>query len=74
MSPIQEEDQRSARALAGQVDGAESPVPVEGEQGTLWVLLAVSAANVALGVWRPRVVRVPSGTTSRRSFSAHSPR
>jgi hypothetical protein len=70
MSPIQEEAQRSARALAGEVDGTESPAPVEGEQGTLWVLLAVSAANVALGVLRPRVVRVPSRTTSRRSFGA----
>jgi hypothetical protein len=74
MSPIQEEAQRSAHALAGQLDGTKSPAPVEGEQGTLWVLLAVSAANVALGVWRPRVVRVPSGRTSRGSFSAHSPR
>ena len=26
------------------------------EIGTLWVLLAVSAANVALGVWRPRLL------------------
>ena len=26
------------------------------EIGTLWVLLAVSAANIALGVWRPRIL------------------
>ncbi len=26
------------------------------EIGTLWVLLAVSAANIALGVWRPRLL------------------
>ena len=74
MSPIQEEAQRSTRALAGQRDGAESPAPIEGEQGTLWVLLAVSAANVALGVRRPRIVRVPSRTTSRRSFGADTTR
>jgi hypothetical protein len=55
LAPIQEEAKRSAQAVASQGDRdatAESPA---GEQGTLWVLLAVSAANIALGVWRPRL-------------------
>ena len=29
-----------------------------GEQSALWVLLAVSTANVVLGVWRPRLTRI----------------
>jgi hypothetical protein len=32
---------------------------LEGERGTLWVLLAVATANVALGIWRPRILRIP---------------
>lgn len=32
---------------------------VSAEVNTLWVLLAVSAANVALGVWRPRLPEIP---------------
>jgi hypothetical protein len=55
LAPIQEEAQRSAEALAGQTEPAVSADSRAGEQGTLWVLLAVSAANIALGVWRPRL-------------------
>jgi hypothetical protein len=59
LSPIQEEARRSANML-GQSSSIEDQAPIEGEQATLWVLLAVSAANVALGIWRPRIVRMPS--------------
>jgi hypothetical protein len=52
---IHEEAERSASALAGQFD----PDPIVGslgaERSTLWVLLAVSGANVVLGIWRPRI-------------------
>jgi hypothetical protein len=30
------------------------------ERGTLWILLTVAAANVVLGVWRPRLGRLPN--------------
>lgn len=58
LAPIQEEAARSAGALAGQIDPATLTNSFGAEQGTLWVLLAVSAANVALGVWRPRLIRI----------------
>ena len=69
LSPIQEEASRSASALAGQVDAASLAGPPDGERATLWVLLAVSTANVVLGIWRPRLTRIPSRTLSRRSGS-----
>ena len=52
LGPIQEEAKRGAGALA---DGASL---VTAEVNTMWVLLAVAAANVALGVWRPRFMRL----------------
>ncbi|MHC2104014.1 hypothetical protein [Methylobacterium sp. CM6246] len=57
--PMNREAERSARALAGLLDPAALAASLEGERGTLWVLLAVSAANVALGIWRPRILRIP---------------
>jgi hypothetical protein len=57
--PMKQEAERSARALAGLVDPAALAVSLTGERGTLWVLLAVATANVALGIWRPRILRIP---------------
>jgi hypothetical protein len=56
LGSIQEEAKRTAGALAGQLD-AETITGSFGEQSALWVLLAVSTANVVLGVWRPRLTR-----------------
>ncbi len=58
LSPIQEEARRSASALAGQLDPATITESPGAERGTLWVLLAVSTANVVLGIWRPRLTRI----------------
>ena len=58
--PMKQEAEQSARALAGLLDPAALAVSLPGERGTLWVLLAISAANVALGIWRPRILRIPS--------------
>ncbi len=55
--PMQEEANRSAAALAGQVDPATLAQSLGPERGTLWVLLAVATLNVVLGVWRPRLIR-----------------
>jgi len=59
VGPIQEEAKRSASALAGQVDPATITGSYGAERGTLWVLLAVTTANVVLGIWRPRLTRIP---------------
>ena len=55
--PMQEQAELSAAALVGKVD----PAMLTGENGPewtlLWILLAVSTANVVLGVWRPKLTR-----------------
>ncbi|WP_128566372.1 hypothetical protein [Methylobacterium crusticola] len=55
--PMQQEAERSAAALAGRLDPATLAASLAAERGTLWVLLAVSTANVVLGIWRPRLTR-----------------
>jgi uncharacterized membrane protein len=57
--PMQQEAELSARALAGEVDATTLATSLGSEQGSLWVLLAVATANVVLGVWRPRLTRLP---------------
>ncbi len=55
--PMQAEAARSASALSGQVDPASLAGSTWQEQATLVLLLAIAAANVALGIWRPRLSR-----------------
>ena len=57
LAPIQDEARLSAEAVAGWLDPATLAGASEGEAATMWVLLAVSTANVLLGVWRPRIIR-----------------
>ena len=57
LGPIQEEAKRGAGAPAGGLDPASAGSLLTAERNTLWLLLAVSAANIALGVWRPRFSR-----------------
>lgn len=54
--PMQREAERSAQALVGRVDPATLAESLGAERGTLWVLLAISTANVVLGIWRPRIL------------------
>ncbi len=56
--PMQQEAELSARALAGEVDAATLAGSLGAEGGSLWVMLAVATANVVLGVWRPRFLRL----------------
>jgi len=72
LSPIQEEASRSASALAGRLDPSTLTGTLGAEQATLWVLLAVSTANVVLGIWRPRLTRLPSRTSTQRPGSGES--
>ena len=55
--PMQNEAERSAVALAGHGDGAALASGTE--RATLWVLLAVAVVNVVLGIWRPKLTRLP---------------
>ncbi len=56
LGPLQDEAKRSIAALAHAADPAALARLQAAEVGTLWTLLAVSAANVALAVWRPRFI------------------
>ena len=57
--PMQDEAERSAAALAGHAGTATLAASLGTERATLWVLFAVATANVVLGVWRPRLLRLP---------------
>ena len=57
LGSIQDEVRQSGAAVAGQLDPTATANSF-GEQGILWTLLAVSTANVVLGVWRPRLTRL----------------
>jgi hypothetical protein len=57
LGPMQQEAERSAKALAGDFDPAGLAQSLGAERNTLWVLLALSVANVVLGIWRPRFSR-----------------
>ncbi len=59
MGPMQQEAERSATALAGHGDVAGLSGTLGAERNTLIVLLAVAVANVALGIWRPRLTSIP---------------
>jgi hypothetical protein len=59
LGPIQEEAKRGAGALARSPDPASVSRLLTAEGNTLLVLLAVSVANIALGVWRPRLPKIP---------------
>ena len=59
LGPIQDEAKRGAGALAAGIDPTSMARLFTAERNTLWVLLAVSAANIALGVWRPRLPKIP---------------
>jgi hypothetical protein len=59
LGPIQEAAKNSIDAMGGHLDAAIVARSFGAERNTLWVLLAVALANVALGVWRPRLPQIP---------------
>ena len=63
--PMQEEARRSAAALRGEIDPATLTGALAAERNTLWVILAVAVLNVVLGIWRPRILRLPRSDLSR---------
>jgi hypothetical protein len=57
--PMQQEAELSASALAQEVDPATLGAMVGAEWKSLWVMLALATVNVILGIWRPRLTRLP---------------
>lgn len=53
-APAQQAAAATARAVAGEIDPAALATLVRDEWAAWWTLLALSAANVALAIWRPR--------------------
>lgn len=56
--PIREEAARAAQALAGTLDPAALTGSYGAEQSSMWALLAVSTANIVLGIWRPNLTKL----------------
>lgn len=57
--PMQQEAELSAQALAHEVDPAALAASLGAEWKSLWVMLAIATVNVILGIWRPRLTRLP---------------
>ena len=57
--PMQQEAELSARALAHEADPTTLGVSLGAEWNSLWVMLALATVNVMLGIWRPRLTRLP---------------
>jgi hypothetical protein len=49
--------ERQAEIVAAFADPAALDTLLRSERNTLWLLIALSAANVVLAVWRPRLTR-----------------
>ena len=56
---MQQEAELGVRALAHEVDAATLAVSLDAEWKSLWVMLAIATVNVILGIWRPRLTRIP---------------
>ena len=56
-APSQAAAKASARTLSGEIDVSALPSLIHDEWASWWVILALSAANIALAIWRPRFVK-----------------
>lgn len=55
--PAQRAAAWSAAAVSGEIEAAALADLIDDKWGAWWMLLAIFAANVVLGVWRPRLMR-----------------
>jgi hypothetical protein len=56
----------SARALQEEIDPQILQDLMRTEWGSLWVILALAVANVAIAIWRPRLGRKPAPAAHSR--------
>lgn len=59
VQPLQSEAKRAADVVLGAADPGLLTAVAAPTRNSIWVLLVVAAANVVLGVWRPRLTRLP---------------
>jgi hypothetical protein len=59
LGPLQAEAKRLALNQTGGLDPESAARLFESASATLWVLFAICVANIALGVWRPRLTKSP---------------
>lgn len=57
LGPIQQETERTAATLSAGAGSTILAPSLAAERNTLLILLAVSAFNVAFGIWRPRLTK-----------------
>ena len=63
-APTQAAAQAAAKTLHGEIDISALPGLIHDEWASWWMILALSAANVALAIWRPRFVKQRRNTPS----------
>lgn len=56
-APAQAAARAAARTMSGEIDIVALPGLIHDEWVSWWLILALSAANIALGIWRPRIVK-----------------
>jgi hypothetical protein len=59
LGPLQAAAKSGAKAIAANLDPTTAARAVVAERNTLWILMGLAVVNVALGVWRPRLPRLP---------------
>ncbi|HKK93701.1 MAG TPA: hypothetical protein VJ925_09710 [Longimicrobiales bacterium] len=66
-APMERAAERAAAAMAGDIPVSELGTTLQPEWGSFWVIGGVAVANVALGVWRPRLTWGGSGSGTSAS-------
>jgi uncharacterized membrane protein len=72
-APMRRAGERAVAALSGEAGVAELGATLGPEWGSFWVIGAVGVANVALGVWRPRLVAADQPATENRPEGSEAP-
>jgi hypothetical protein len=57
--PMREEAELSTRAMTQPVEPGVLAASLGAEWNSLWAMLVIATANVVLGIWRPRLTRIP---------------
>ncbi|MFT3674223.1 hypothetical protein [Aestuariivirga sp.] len=60
LGPLQQEAERASAALAAKADPSTLAHSFSSERNTIAILIAIAVFNVAFGIWRPRLTRIPN--------------